>query len=150
MLDASEKGGTLDYVSGWFLKAAKYVNEKASIGLVATNSITQGQQVAQLWPLLLDKYDLNLNFAYQQFKWKSEARNPAGVTVVILGLSKNNKKEKRLFEQYDEEIIEENPLHITPYLIGSSIPLPIVKRSGNPLNGLSRLVTGTMPIDGAP
>jgi len=143
-----KSGGTLDYVCGWFLKAGQYANEKTSIGFVATNSVTQGEQVAQLWPILFDKYGLNLNFAYKQFKWKSEAKGTAGVTVVILGLSKNNKKEKKLFEYYDEEIIEENPSHITPYLFGSSIPLPIVKKSVKPLNGLSRLVTGTMPIDG--
>jgi len=148
LLDEDEDGGLLDYVCGWFLKAGLYVNEKTSIGFVATNSTTQGQQVGQLWPLLFDKYYLKLNFAYQQFKWTSEARGKAGVTVVILGLSKNNKKEKRLFTHYEDEIIEENPLHITPYLIGSDIFLPIVKRSSKPLNGLKKLLTGTMPIDG--
>jgi hypothetical protein len=148
LLDKGDDGGLLDYVCGWFLKAGLYVNEKTPIGFVATNSTTQGQQVAQLWNLLFDKYNLKLNFAYQQFKWTSEARGTAGVTVVILGLSKNSKKEKRLFTYLNEEIIEENPHYISPYLIGSNKLLPIVKRSSKPQNGLTKLVTGTMPIDG--
>ena len=147
LLDKDDAGGLLDYVCGWFLKAGLYVNKKTSIGFVATNSTTQGQQISQLWHLLLDKYNLKLNFAYQQFKWTSEARGKAGVTVVILGLSKNNKAEKRLFTYSNEEILEENPTYISPYLIGSNKLLPIVKKSSKPLNGLPKLVTGTMPID---
>ena len=52
-------GGTLDYVTAWFIKAGKYVQKgSARIGFVATNSITQGEQVAQLWPTLFEHYRL--------------------------------------------------------------------------------------------
>jgi len=146
LANIAKSKGTLDYVCGWYLKAGQYVNEKTSIGFVSTNSITQGEQVAQLWPILVAKYGLNLNFAYQQFKWKSEAKGTAGVTVVILGLSKNNKKEKKLFHNDEDQTIE-NPIYISPYLIGSNEPIPLVKKSSKPINGLSKMITGTQVID---
>ncbi|MDE0000552.1 MAG: hypothetical protein OXQ89_22645, partial [Rhodospirillaceae bacterium] len=61
-------GGTLDYVAAWFLKAGEYVQSgSARIGFVATNSITQGEQVAQLWPLLFERYRLEIAFAHRTF-----------------------------------------------------------------------------------
>ena len=82
-----KSGGTLDYVAGWFIKSAEYIqNSETQIGLVATNSITQGEQVAQLWPKLLDEYGLEISFAHQTFAWESEARGKAHVHVVIIGL----------------------------------------------------------------
>ncbi len=68
-------GGTLDYVTAWFLKAAVHMGTNPSIrtGFVATNSICQGEQVGQLWPLLLDIYGLDIEFAYRTFKWGSDA-----------------------------------------------------------------------------
>jgi type II restriction/modification system DNA methylase subunit YeeA len=43
------KKGSLDYVAAWFIKAGAYIqNTTAKIGFVATNSITQGEQVAEL------------------------------------------------------------------------------------------------------
>jgi len=146
--DMGKSGGTLDYVCSWFLKASQYANEQTSIGFVSTNSITQGEQVGQLWPILFEKYAININFAHKEFKWESDARGKAIVTVVILGLSKINKKEKRLFHYDDRKIIEENPKHISPYLIGSKEELPIVKETSKSLNGLPPLIMGSLPIVG--
>ncbi len=82
-------GGTLDYVTGWFIKAGEYVQDSpARIGFVATNSITQGEQVAQLWPILFDRTRLEIAFAHCTFAWGSDARGKAHVHVVILGLAK--------------------------------------------------------------
>ena len=65
-------GGTLDYVCAWFLRAGDYVTDSsAHIGFVATNSITQGEQVAQLWPLLFDRFKLEIAFAHRTFAWYS-------------------------------------------------------------------------------
>jgi type I restriction-modification system DNA methylase subunit len=146
-LVGGERVDTLDYVCGWLLKSSQYADKNTSISFVTTNSITQGQQVGQLWPLLLDTYDLKLNFAYQQFKWKSEARGTAAVTVVILGFSKNNEKEKILFKiDGNKTTIEKHP-YINPYLIGSSERLPFVKKSRSTINGLPEMKGGTMLID---
>ena len=44
---------SLDYVAGWFMKAADYGTQtNASTAFVSTNSICQGQQVPILWPLI--------------------------------------------------------------------------------------------------
>jgi hypothetical protein len=67
-------GGTLDYVCAWFIKAGEYLGKsKARIGFVATNSITQGEQVAQLWPQLFARYGLEIAFAHRTFEWMSDA-----------------------------------------------------------------------------
>ena len=142
------RGGTLDYVCGWFLKSAQYISKSTKVGFVSTNSITQGEQVGQLWPILSD-VGIEINFAYKSFKWDSEAKGKAQVTVTIIGFGKESNHKKRLFH-YDEDgkPIEENSKFISPYLIGSDTVLPIVKESHKPLNKLPDLIIGTQPIDG--
>ena len=69
-----KSGGTLDYVAAWFLKAGDYARAgRARIGFVATNSITQGEQVAQLWPVLFDRCKLEIALAHRTFAWGSDA-----------------------------------------------------------------------------
>ena len=95
-----KSGGTLDYVTAWFIRAGEYVQDSAAqIGFVATNSITQGEQVAQLWPILFGRCGLEIAFAHRTFAWGSDARGMAHVHVVIIGLAKRGDapKEKRLF-----------------------------------------------------
>ena len=97
-------GGTLDYVTAWFIKAGEYVRAgDTRIGFVATNSITQGEQVAQLWPVLFERCKLEIAFAHRTFAWGSDARGKAHVHVVILGLDgrENARPEKRLFSYPD-------------------------------------------------
>ena len=142
-----KSGGTLDYVCGWLFKAGQYVDKTASISFVTTNSITQGEQVGQLWPTLLEKYHLTINFAHREFKWTSDARGKAHVTVIILGLAKTSRNEKRLFYVDNDKIVEENPNYILPYLIGSNELLPIVKETSNPINNFSQMKMGSKPID---
>ena len=82
-----KNGGTLDYVAGWFIMAGDYMNGgDARIGLVATNLITAGEQVTQLWPVLFGRCKLELAFAHRTFAWGSDARGKAHVHVVMLGL----------------------------------------------------------------
>lgn len=77
-IPSADRDATLDYVAAWFLKAGAYVQQSvAGIGFVATNSITQGERVAQLWPLLFDRFRLEIAFAHRTFAWGSDARGKA-------------------------------------------------------------------------
>ena len=149
-------GGTLDYVAAWFIKAGEYVQQsEAQIGFVATNSITQGEQVAQLWPLLFERCALEIAFAHRTFAWGSDARGMAHVHVVIIGLAKREAaaREKRLFsyETLNGEPHESRHIALSPYLFdasGLTDPQIVVKREHRPINRLSRLIIGSKPIDG--
>ena len=143
----TKRSGSLDYVSGWFMKAALFMQEtEAEAAFVSTNSICQGGQVPVLWPLL---YDLNLDikFAYHSFKWSNLASNNAGVTVIIVGLSNNKNSKRRLFSVNGaEKEIEISTDTIGPYLIpGSTI---IVKGRTSPLSELTPMSLGNAPYDG--
>lgn len=88
---------SLDYVSGWFMKAAEYSqNTSAATAFVSTNSICQGLQVPILWPAIF-RTGNKIVFAHTSFKWKNLASKNAGVTVVIVGMSPDHKGVKRLF-----------------------------------------------------
>ena len=150
-------GGTLDYVAAWFIRAGDYVRRTQPaggapprIGFVATNSITQGEQVAQLWPLLLDRRRLEIAFAHRTFAWGSDARGKAHVHVVIIGLDAagHTPANRRLF--VNGEPLEGIHAVITPYLFdGGSLANPhlVVHEEGSPVNGLRQLITGSKPID---
>ena len=148
-------GGTLDYVTAWFIKAGEYVQlGNARIGFVATNSITQGEQVAQLWPVLFERCKLEIAFAHRTFAWGSDARGKAHVHVVILGLERREaaRPEKRLFSYpyINGEPGESHHAVLSPYLFdasGLSAPHLVVRKEGSPINGMRKLITGTQPID---
>ena len=150
-----KSGGTLDYVSAWFIKAGEYVQKSpARIGFVATNSISQGEQVAQLWPILFDRYKLDIGFAHRTFTWGSDARGVAQVHVIIIGLAKANDapRKKRLFTYEDPKGDPEESQHaiLSPYLIdasGLTNSRIVIKESAKPLNGLPPLLSGSQPID---
>ena len=80
---------SLDYVSGWYLKAAQMMDKNSAIkaAFVSTNSITQGEQVAPIWATLFDRYKVQIDFAYRTFRWDSEADIKAHVHCVIIGFS---------------------------------------------------------------
>ena len=82
--------GNMDYVCGWYLKAARFMQANSAIraALVSTNSITQGEQVANLWKPLFEQYGVHFDFAYRTFRWDSEADIKAHVHCVIIGFSK--------------------------------------------------------------
>lgn len=88
---------SLDYVAGWFLKAADYGSQTpAASAFVSTNSICQGQQVALLWPTLFEA-GMKIVFAHTSFKWANLASHNAGVTVVIVGISNQAAPKRKLF-----------------------------------------------------
>ena len=123
------------------------------IGFVATNSITQGEQAAQLWPLLFGR-GLEIAFAHRTFAWGSDARGVAHVHVVIVGLdlAEQAPAERRLFSYEDVkgEALESRHAVLTPYLFdggGLADPHLVVREEGRPINGMAKLKTGVQMID---
>ena len=150
-----KSGGTLDYVTAWFIEAGKYVQKgSARIGFVATNSITQGEQVAQLWPLLFERCGLEIAFAHRTFAWGSDARGKAHVHVVIIGLDVRDRQRagKRLFSYPNINGEPEETQHaaLSPYLFdagGLADPHLTVREEGGPINRMQQLKTGVQMID---
>ena len=95
-------GGVLDYVTGWYLKAAKYIQgTKIKVAFVSTNSIVQGEQTSILWGQMLNKYGVKIHFAHRTFKWSNEAKGNAAVYCVIIGFANFDTTNKTLFEYED-------------------------------------------------
>ncbi len=110
---------SLDYVAGWFMKAADYITHtQAEAAFVSTNSICQGHQVPILWPLVFNAAN-EIVFAHTSFKWANLASDNAGVTVVIVGIGKKSNKLKRIFSLADEDktTLEKITDNINAYLI---------------------------------
>lgn len=153
-----KSGGSLDYVAAWFIKAGAYVRAAGAnaprIGFVATNSITQGEQVAQLWPVLFRRYGLEIAFAHRTFQWMSDARGKANVHCVIIGLvpREDEPKEKRLFSYEDKkgDPVETRYARLSAYLVDatrlSDPHITVVERS-RPLSTTKQLIIGSKPID---
>ena len=147
-------GGTLDYVTAWFIRAGEYVRSPTRIGFVATNSITQGEQVAQLWPILFTRANLEISFAHRTFAWGSDARGKAHVHVVIIGLDglENARADNRLFSYPNINGEPEETFHaaLSPYLFdagGLADPHLTVREESRPINGMGKLITGTQPLE---
>ena len=138
---------SLDYVAGWFMKAADYgKHTPTASAFVSTNSICQGQQVPILWPLLFDN-GYKIAFAHTSFKWANLASHNAGVTVVIIGISNQPIKIKRLFSNAENgtSLIKQVD-YINAYLVPSSNI--IVEKMSRTLSDLSEMNFGNKPVDG--
>ncbi len=141
--------GTLDYVCGWYIKAAYYVQgTNIHCAFVSTNSITQGEQVGVLWSSLLP-LGIHLTFAHRTFKWTNEAPGKAAVFCVILGFTAGNVKDIRLF---DYEDVRDEPHALTvpelnPYLVVAPSDI-IIRSRQKPLCGVPEIGIGNQPIDG--
>ena len=154
-------GGTLDYVTAWFIKAGEYINQcpnaenKPRIGFVATNSITQGEQVGQLWPILFGRLELEITFAHRTFAWGSDARGRAHVHVVAIGLAnrENAPYERQLFSYDDLQSEPHESFHkaLSPYLFDAeqlADPHLIAHEKATPEESMPQLIIGSKPIDG--
>ncbi|MBC9247530.1 class I SAM-dependent DNA methyltransferase [Paracoccus sp. 11-3] len=132
----------LDYVAAFVLKVAQFNRMTGSkSALVTTNSVTQGEQVAMLWPLVFSQRNV-IHFAHTSFLWSNLASNKAAVTCVIVGLSPMEESECHLF---DNGVVR-SVRNIGPYLVaGDSV---IVKKRSAPLSGLSMMQSGNKPTDG--
>ena len=133
----------LDYIANWFYLGTLYIkNSKAKCAFVSTNSICQGDSVALLWPNVFDK-GVEINFAYQSFKWTNNAKYNATVMVVIIGLSSISKEEKLLYNSNDQC---KKCGHINAYLLDG--PNIIINRIGSSISNLPEMVFGNKPTDG--
>lgn len=131
----------LDYIACWFYQATQYIkNKNAKYAFVTTNSITQGEQVALLWPLILNKGQ-EIDFAHQSFKWTNNAKGNAGVAVVIIGIRNIDSSDKFLYNQNLKQSVK----NISPYLTNTSNVY--VSPRTNPLSNLPSMIKGSSPGD---
>ena len=138
---------SLDYVSGWFMKAADYATStNSTAAFVSTNSICQGQQVPFLWPLIFETGNA-IVFAYTSFKWSNLASHKAGVTVVIVGLSNHPLSSRKLYSVLDDgESASRVTSHINAYLVSG--PNVIVEKAMQPLTEVAAMDFGNKADDG--
>jgi hypothetical protein len=149
VLENTKNIGELDYVSGWYIKAAKYImGAKTKVAFVSTNSIVQGEQAGILWGQLLNKYRVKIHFAHQPFKWGNEARGNAAVHCVIIGLANYDSQNKTIFEYENTkgEAHEVKANNINPYLIDAKDIL--IGKRRKPICNVPEIVFGNMPNDG--
>ena len=138
---------SLDYVAGWFMKAADYARHTpCTAAFVSTNSICQGQQVPILWPEIFATGS-HICFAHTSFKWANLASHNAGVTVAIIGISPLPSAEKRLYSLDENgQTVEKRCEHINAYLVaGADV---IVDRANLPLTEVAEMSFGNKPVDG--
>ncbi|MDE7137932.1 MAG: methylase, partial [Ruminococcus sp.] len=135
--------GNLDYVSCWYKKSFDLMNGTAiRTALVSTNSITQGEQVPILWKELIS-LGVYIDFAYQTFKWDSEATLKAHVHCVIIGFSTtHNNDKKKLYNTENFQLVD----NINPYLINAPTVI-IENRSKRSSENAPQIYYGSMPID---
>lgn len=149
VFDNAKNTGDLDYVTAWYIKAAKYIqNTKIKTAFVSTNSIVQGLQTSLLWGQMLNKYKIKIHFAHRTFKWNNEAKGNAAVYCVIVGFANYDTNEKRIFEYEDikGEAHEIKAKNINPYLVDAKDIL--VERSQKAISNIPEMCFGNMPADG--
>lgn len=139
------KCGKLDYVCGWYVKAADYMQKtQVHAAFVSTNSISQGESVGILWKPLFAEKHLTIEFAYSSFAWTSEAKDTATVHCVIVGFTCGTAQNMcYLYESNRCRTVE----HINGYLVDA--PNVFIQSRGKPLTvGLPIMSKGSQPTDG--
>ncbi len=139
--------GNVDYVAGWYMKAAEYMGDHPiRAAFVSTNSICQGEQVANIWEPMF-KLGFHIDFAYDTFRWKNEANDQAHVFVVIVGFSKQLST-KRLFHHMTSDANPEVrlPNNINAYLMDA--PDVFIWNRSKPICDVPKIGIGNKPIDG--
>jgi hypothetical protein len=141
---------SLDYVAGWFMKAADYgTHTPSAAAFVSTNSICQGQQVPILWPLIFGTKS-QITFAHTSFKWANLASHNAVVTVVIVGLSSQKKIPCRLYcvaNSEKSDVIDVNEVdYINAYLVASADM--VVEKLSKPHDQRGVVEAGGKPVEG--
>ena len=136
--------GEIDYVAGWFFKASNYMSGSGvRAALVATNSISQGEQVAYIWKPIFQRFGTHIDFAHRTFRWDSEASIKASVHCVIIGFSTcAQKNSPRLFIGNEIQRVS----NINAYLIDG--PDVLIESRTNPLCKVPKMTNGNKPVDG--
>ncbi len=136
--------GKIDYVAGWYYKAAEMMQgTNIRAALVATNSITQGEQVAGVWKPLFERFGIHIDFAHRTFRWDSEASLKAHVHCVIVGFSSAPCPDKKLI--FTDGVPEEAE-NINGYLVDA--PDVFIESRSKPLCDAPLMTTGNRPTDG--
>ncbi|MDR2874748.1 MAG: class I SAM-dependent DNA methyltransferase, partial [Methylobacillus sp.] len=138
--------GVLDFVTAWYVKAARYITDSTRCAFVSTNSITQGEQVSVLWGWLLAQ-GIHIHFAHRTFQWSNEARGVAAVHCVIIGFGLQGMQKKVIYEYAD---IRGEPhsvaaTNINPYLVDAGNML--MERRHRPMCNVPTLWEGVTPLD---
>lgn len=142
-------GGKLDFVCGWYVKAARLMNQHPATrsAFVSTNSICQGEQVPILWSWMLAQ-GLYIQFAHRTFIWQSAAKGKAAVHCVIVGFGLSPATKKTIFEYQNGKgtptAIDAN--YINPYLVNSQTML--IQNLKQPICKVSIMKKGSQPTDG--
>lgn len=134
---------TTDYVSGWIAKYLDYVADvpESAAAFVMTNSICQGQQASEIWPVVYGE-GVDIAFARLPFKWSNLAGHNAGVTVIVVGLSATSSASTKL---YDGDLVRSCSA-IGPYLVPER--REVVQKANEACCDKSPMVFGNMPRDG--
>lgn len=136
--------GKNDYVSCWYFKAAKFMqNTNIRAAFISTNSITQGEQVANIFKPIFDRFNIKINFAWRSFKWDSESKSKSSVYCVIIGFSTINKASKKLFFDDNNFCEVEN---INAYL--NAAPNIFIESRKKTLSDVPEIFNGNSPVDG--
>ena len=136
--------GNLDYVCCWYMKAFRsgfYGHHR--IAFVSTNSICQGEQVANLWKPLMEE-GLHINFAHRTFRWDSEASLKAHVHCVIVGFSRESEKTNDYLIFDNDKVTKAS--HINAYLMDA--PDVFISSRVSPICDVPWIGIGNKPIDG--
>lgn len=147
VFDGAKNAGNIDYCGAWYMKAARFTQGKRTrCALVSTNSICQGEQVANLWKPLHD-LGIHIDFAHNTFRWDNEAADKAHVFCVIVGFSREN-CEKRLYvhDTPDTAEVKKAAKSINAYL--SDAPDAFVWNRNKPICDVPKIGIGNKPIDG--
>jgi len=138
------KAGKIDYVAGWYFKAAKFMRGTGiRTAFVSTNSITQGEQVADVWQPLYERFGIQIDFAHRTFRWDSESNSKAHVHVVVIGFHDGkDSSSKRL---YAGENVQETE-NISPYLVAA--PTVFLSARSKPLCPVPAMLNGGKPAEG--
>ena len=136
--------GNMDYVTCWYKKAYDFIqqNPKIRCAFVSTNSICQGEQVANLWKPLFEG-GLTIDFAYRTFRWESDSVGMAHVHCVIVGFSLQSTDVKRI---YNPDGTSETAKNINAYLMDA--PNVFIDSRNKPICNVPEMVFGNMPNDG--
>ena len=146
VFDGAKNAGNIDFCGAWYMKAAKFTQGKHTrCALVSTNSICQGEQVANLWKPLYDM-GVHIDFAHNTFRWDNEAMDKAHVFCIIVGFSREvSKKRLYLHETPDSPESLVHPSNINAYLIDA--PDAFVWNRNTPICDVPKIGIGSQPID---
>lgn len=134
--------GNLDYVSCWYKKSVNYMkNTNIRAALVSTNSIVQGESVANLWKPLFED-GLHIDFAHRTFRWDSEASLKAHVHCVIIGFSMADNYRQKVIYSDSRPILAEN---INGYLLDADNVF--IEKRMKPISKVTEISLGGQAID---